>query len=405
MSKAPKLRFKEFSEDWEQKKFKDIYNVKSGYGFKLNEYSSTGIPLIKIDNIGYGRIKWDNISYLPEEYKDSYSDIVLEKDDILLALNRPITNNKLKIAMLKETDIPAILYQRVGKIIVDKTCNKLFSYYLLNNVVFDFVLRESKGSDQPFISTEELKKVKFNIPLIEEQEKIASFFSLIDNKISLQGEKVEALKGYKKGMIQKIFSRELRFKDDEGRDYPEWKSGKVKDVITEHLYPIEKPSDAYWRVGLRSHGKGTFHEYVTDPSKVSMDKLYEVKKNMLIVNITFAWEHAIAITDANDEGKLVSHRFPTYDFNENALYDFYKYYILLPKFKYCLLNASPGGAGRNRVLNKKQFLEIDVPIPCIDEQKKIAKILNTLDNKIKKEQEKLDSLNEYKKGLLQQMFV
>lgn len=405
MIKAPKLRFKEFSEDWEQKKFKDIYNVKSGYGFKLNEYSSTGIPLIKIDNIGYGRIKWDNISYLPEEYKDSYSDIVLEKDDILLALNRPITNNKLKIAMLKETDIPAILYQRVGKIIVDKTCNKLFSYYLLNNVVFDFVLRESKGSDQPFISTEELKKVKFNIPLIEEQEKIASFFSLIDNKISLQGEKVEALKGYKKGMIQKIFSRELRFKDDEGRDYPEWKSGKVKDVITEHLYPIEKPSDAYWRVGLRSHGKGTFHEYVTDPSKVSMDKLYEVKKNMLIVNITFAWEHAIAITDANDEGKLVSHRFPTYDFNENALYDFYKYYILLPKFKYCLLNASPGGAGRNRVLNKKQFLEIDVPIPCIDEQKKIAKILNTLDNKIKKEQEKLDSLNEYKKGLLQQMFV
>ena len=56
MIKAPKLRFKEFSEDWEQKKFKDIYNVKSGYGFKLNEYSSTGIPLIKIDNIGYGRI-------------------------------------------------------------------------------------------------------------------------------------------------------------------------------------------------------------------------------------------------------------------------------------------------------------------------------------------------------------
>lgn len=50
MIKAPKLRFKEFSEDWEQKKFKDIYNVKSGYGFKLNEYSSTGIPLIKILN-------------------------------------------------------------------------------------------------------------------------------------------------------------------------------------------------------------------------------------------------------------------------------------------------------------------------------------------------------------------
>ena len=66
----------------------------------------------------------------------------------------------------------------------------------------------------------------------EEQDKIANFFSLIDNKISLQSEKVEALKDYKKGIMQKIFSRELRFKDDEGRDYPEWEERKLGDICT-----------------------------------------------------------------------------------------------------------------------------------------------------------------------------
>ena len=78
---------------------------------------------------------------------------------------------------------------------------------------------------------EMITKMDIPCPSKEEQEKIANFFSLIDNKISLQSEKVEALKDYKKGIMQKIFSRELRFKDDEGRDYPEWEERKLGDII------------------------------------------------------------------------------------------------------------------------------------------------------------------------------
>ncbi|CEP99581.1 restriction endonuclease subunit S [Paraclostridium sordellii] len=378
MNKTPKLRFKEFSGDWESKKIGQTLKIKHGKDQKKVQVENGIYPILATG----GEIGRTNNSLYDKE-----SVLIGRKGTIdrPMYMNTPFwTVDTLFYSEIKDGMYPKFIYYKFQNINWKKYC---------------------EASGVPSLSASTIEGIKYNIPSKEEQEKIASFFSLIDDKISLQSDKVEALKDYKKGMMQKIFSRELRFKDDEGRDYPEWEEGTVKDILSEHLYQVDKPLKAYWRLGLRSHGKGTFHEYVTDPSKISMDKLYVVKKNMLIVNITFAWEHAIAITNLEDEGKLVSHRFPTYDFNENALYDFYKYYILLPKFKYCLLNASPGGAGRNRVLNKKQFLEIDTPIPCIEEQKKISKILNHLDIKINKEQEKLDSLNEYKKGLLQQIFV
>ena len=136
-----------------------------------------------------------------------------------------------------------------------------------------------------------------------------------------------------------------------------------------------------------------------------MDKLYIVKNNDLIVNITFAWEHAIAVADKNDEGKLVSHRFPTYEFNENAYPKFFKYYILQSKFKHILVNISPGGAGRNRVMNKKDFLNISVKIPSYEEQAKIAEVLSAADKEIELLEKELEALKLQKKGLMQRLLT
>lgn len=401
MNKTPKLRFKEFIGNWESKKLGTMGEFFKGSTLSKAHLSKNGNPCILYGELytRYGEVISNVIS---KTNLDDSKLVIGQKNDVLIPSSGESAIDIATASCLQQDNV--ILGGDLN-VFRSRELNGIFASYQLNNSKRHEIAKLAQGASVVHVYNTQLSKLKLSVPSNEEQVKIASLFSLIDDKISLQGEKVEALKDYKRGMMQKIFSRELRFKDDEGRDYPEWKIGKVKNIITEHLYSIEKPSNSYWRLGLRSHGKGTFHEFVTDPSKVSMDKLYVVKKNMLIVNITFAWEHAIAITNSLDEGKLVSHRFPTYDFNENALYDFYKYYILLPKFKYCLLNASPGGAGRNRVLNKKQFLEIDVPIPCIEEQKKISKILSHLDTKINKEQEKLDFLNEYKKGLLQQMFV
>src|SRR5690554_987165 len=162
----------------------------------------------------------------------------------------------------------------------------------------------------------------------------------------------------------------------------EWQESPLCEVLHPKIRPVPKPTDAYWRLGLRSHAKGTFHEIVKDPQIINMKELYEVKENDLIVNITFAWEHAVALADQEDEGKLVSHRFPTYVFNQGCVPQFYKYVFIQSWFRKMLENISPGGAGRNRVMNKTAFLKLPCYIPPLPEQEKIAEILSTWDKAI-----------------------
>lgn len=192
----------------------------------------------------------------------------------------------------------------------------------------------------------------------------------------------------------------LRFKEFTD----EWKQTPLKNIIYSNIIEAPKPTTDYIRLGIRSHCKGTFHELVKIENILSADKMYIVPKNNLILNITFAWEQAIAITDDNDEGKYISNRFPTFAFKDNQLPTFYKYIIPQKRLKYDLNVASPGGAGRNRVLNKKLFLSIPVNIPLLKEQEKIAKFLTTVDKKITNLENIITGLENQKKGLLQQIF-
>ena len=201
------MRFPIFHFDWNENYFGNICTIRSGIGFKADEYVEQGVPLLKIDNVGYGNIKWNNISYLPETYLKQYPFLKLNENDIVLALNRPITNNQLKISKLTSKDIPSILYQRVGKINVSSDYNLDYIYYLLTKNVFDFVLKTSIGSDQPFISTENLKKLIMKVPTITEQQKIGHFLSLIDQRIQTQ---IKIINDYKilKNHIIKSFIKQ-----------------------------------------------------------------------------------------------------------------------------------------------------------------------------------------------------
>lgn len=191
---------------------------------------------------------------------------------------------------------------------------------------------------------------------------------------------------------------------DIGMAPKEWRIGKLSDVLHNEQRPVPKPDKPYWRLGVKSWAKGTFHAYVDDPSTVDMGELYVVKEKDLVVNITFAWEHAIALAKKEDEGLLVSHRFPTYMFDDGNVPEFYQAVFGQPFFKDLLDNISPGGAGRNRVLNRKVFLNLPCYIPPIEEQRKIAEILATCDRVIELKQKLLDELKKLKKVCLEKMF-
>ena len=118
-----------------------------------------------------------------------------------------------------------------------------------------------------------------------------------------------------------------------------------------------------------------------------------------IVNITFGWEHAVAITDENDAGKLVSHRFPQYSFNAGMEPKFFRYLILDENFKHHLELSSPGGAGRNRVLKLSDMLQYKMNFPSEAEQKKTAAYFDDLDHLITLHQRKCEETKKLKKFL------
>jgi type I restriction enzyme, S subunit len=195
----------------------------------------------------------------------------------------------------------------------------------------------------------------------------------------------------------------LRF--PEFQDTPGWSKQPFGDFLTPIVREREKPAVPYTGLGIRSHGRGTFRKELEQPEKTSMERLYEVDYNDLILNITFAWEGAIAIVRPEDSGALVSHRFPTYRFDQKAvLPEFFRYPILEKQFIYNLGVISPGGAGRNRVLNKADFLKIELALPEVAEQQKIADCLGSLDDLIAEESRKLEALRQHKQALMHQLF-
>ena len=192
----------------------------------------------------------------------------------------------------------------------------------------------------------------------------------------------------------------VRFKGFED----DWEQRKLGEIISKYEDPVPTPHDGYYRLGIRSHAKGTFHSYVAKGQELEAAQMHRVAAGNFIVNITFGWEHAVAITDENDAGKLVSHRFPQFSFDQGMVPEFFRYVIVDEKFRHHLWLSSPGGAGRNRVLKIDEMLDYLMRFPAGDEQIKIAEFFRNLDHLITLHQRKLEKLQLVKKSMLEKMF-
>ena len=184
-----------------------------------------------------------------------------------------------------------------------------------------------------------------------------------------------------------------------------WEQRKFGEITSKYEDPVPTPHDGYYRLGIRSHAKGTFHSYVAKGQELETAQMHRVAAGNFIVNITFGWEHAVAITDKNDAGKLVSHRFPQFSFAEGMVPEFFRYVIVDEKFRHHLWLASPGGAGRNRVLKLDEMLNYLMRFPSRDEQIKIAEFFRHLDNLITLHQRKCALLFSPFQAFISMMFT
>ena len=403
MSKAPKLRFKEFSGDWESKRLNDLCEkIMVGIASSATHaYRTSGIIMFRNQNIKPNHLDDTDILYLDEQYEKTHKSKRLMPGDLLTArTGYPGTTCVVPDKYINAQSFTTLI-TRPNK---DLAISEYLSQYINSDIGTKFFKSVEIGGGQKNVNAETLKSLPISIPSLKEQEKIASFFSLIDDKISLQGEKVEALKDYKSGMMQKIFSRELRFKDDEGRDYPEWEVTTIEKVADlEKGFTPDTKNEKNWggdtpwlSIADMKQGK-----YISDVSKhISYEALGNKKlvpKGTLIMSFKLTLGRLGIINTEMMTNEAICH---FYWKNKNINTEYMYYYL-------STVNIESFGcrAAKGITLNNDSLNSIVVKLPVIEEQNKIADILMKIDNKIYKEQEKLDSLNEYKKGLLQQMFI
>lgn len=158
-----------------------------------------------------------------------------------------------------------------------------------------------------------------------------------------------------------------------------WEQRKLESLFIKYEDKVNTPNSGYWRLGLRSHCKGTFHTYIDAGKELETAEMNRVKSGNFILNITFAWERALAVTNDEDQDKLVSHRFPQFKPNSDLVIDFFKHTLMDKRFKHHLELSSPGGAGRNKVLKVADMLKYELLVPSIKEQNEISSLLNHVD--------------------------
>ncbi|MCK9480896.1 MAG: restriction endonuclease subunit S [Bacteroidia bacterium] len=401
----PVLRFPEFKEDWKPVQLKEILKEHKSRNTKnqVEEVFSVAKEKGVINQIEHlGR------SYASEDisnYKVIYpNDVVYTKSPTAGFPFGIIKQNKLD-----RTGVVSVLYAvfKPKNVELGLLLDIYFSSWVNTyNYLVPLVHKGAKNTMN--IGNEDfLNGAKIYLPTQkDEQKKITDFLIQIDNRIAQLTEKKENLELYKKGITQKIFSQKLRFKDENGKGFPEWKKHSIKKVLDRYSKPVDvNPSQLYTQIGIRSHGKGIFHKEAVSGKSLGNKRVFWIEEDKLILNIVFAWERAITKTTSSEKGMVASHRFPMYQPKQGLLnLDYILLFFLTPRGKTYLELASPGGAGRNKTLGQSEFEKLKIYLPSIEEQEKIVSFLNEISKQIELVNEQLEETRTFKRALLSKLF-
>lgn len=393
---VPQLRFDGFDGEWKEFSFDQIASITMGQSPSGDSYNTSkqGEPLIN------GPTEFGDIYPTPVQWTTKPSKFSKPGDTLLCVRGSSIGRMNL-------SDSRYCIGRGVAAIsgLDNKTTSAYMKYVLEKEV--EKILKRSTGSTFPNISGHELKQSRISIPNLEEQEKIAKFLTVLDYKREKQQEKIEKLEQFKKGMMQKIFSQELRFKDEDGVEFPEWETTTFHEVANIRRGASPRPiKDPKWfsassKIGwLRISDVTASGVYLNEVTQYLSEE--GIKKSVLLE------EPHLILSIAATIGKPVINKIPVciHDgfivFKNLKLNMLFGYYYL-EHFQDKWLQFRQPGSQFN--LNSDLVGNLDIIIPNNKEQQKIANFFSAIDKKLEKEKEKLIALEEQKKGFMQGMFV
>lgn len=391
MKKVPELRFKEFTDEWEEKKLGEcikIFNEKVNPLKEKKEY-----PCIELESLSQNSGKVLKVFNSSEQksVKNKFG-----KNQILFGKLRPY------LRKYWYTRYEGVCSSEIWVFYSDNNLNK-FLYYLIQTDKVISLSNITSGTKMPRADWSLMKDEKIFICDRKEQQKIADFLSAVDEKIEKSEKKVELLKDYKKGMMQKIFAQEIRFKDENRNDYSAWEEKRIGEVLTESKI-LPESQDLEKRITVKLNLKGIEKRKITPEEKEGITINYLRKEGQFIYGKQNFHKGAFGIIPKELDGFQSSTDIPSFDFNFELVFPKYFLYYFSQEIVYKNLENIASGTGSKRIQPKIFFKEIIV-LPNLEEQQKIADFLSAIDEKIEKEEKKVEELKEFKKGLLQKMFV
>jgi type I restriction enzyme S subunit len=362
--------------------------------------SKTGVLLLSARNVTNGRLLLEDVDYVPnEEFERIAKRILPQKGDVLISCSGSIGRVCAVPSGLKFAMVRSVALVRPDETKLDTS----FLYHQLTSERIQEQMRlAASQAAQANLFQGHITQLIVVVPPLPEQRKIADILTTWDEALTQLDALIEAQERRKKALMQQLLTGKKRFPGFKGK----WKTVSLGDVLEPITRPTAKPQGKFLAAGIRSHGKGVFLKHDFIPANIALDELFELKTGDLVVNITFAWEGAAAIVPPEADGALVSHRFPAFGFREGkAARSFFRHYIRTHRFVFDCGLASPGGAGRNRVLSKSAFLDIELQLPPIEEQQKIGDILDTADQQLTLLRTQRTALDQQKRGLMQRLLT
>lgn len=412
MRKVPKLRFKEFSDEWEEKEINKIL-IKEKSAMKIGPFGSQLKKETFVDKSSFKVYGQENIfvkdfligdRYITKEHFEKLSSNEIKEGDFLISSMGTIGNTIIAPSNIEK----GIMDSHIIRLRLEK--NRINPLFLQNLFLLKTTQNKIKslsvGGIMEGLSIGIIKELSFIIPYLQEQEKIANFLSSIDKKISLTEEKLELFRAYKRGVMQKIFSQELRFKDSEGNDYPEWEERKLGEISEVKDGTHDSPkyvSNGFPLVTSKNvkNGKIDLNEvnYISKEDFDIINKRSKVSKGDILMGMIGTIGN-LAIVDREDFAiKNVALIKEKSDLKNNFLIYLLQSYVFHKKI--ALLNEG----GTQKFISLGNIRNLLFFIPTLEEQQKIADFLSSIDSKIESIEKELEGLKKFKKGLLQQMFV
>ena len=404
--KCPEIRFKNDDgnnyPNWEDKKLDNVFKFYKGKGISKIELSEEGIPCII-----YGELytKYREVIGVVKSKTNIKKELLFmsEIGDILIPSSGETQKDIATASTVMEKNVA--LGGDINILRSKETINSPYVSYYLKHIKNIEISKLSQGNSVVHLYSKQLSNLKIEIPSLEEQQKIGDFFMLLDKRIEQQEQKIALLKDYKKAMMQKIFSQKIRFKDENGNDYPDWEEKKLGEIVYRNSKKNKDQKYTLIQSISNKYGFVNQEDYFEDRRVGSLDvsNYYVINNGCFAYNPSRIDVGSLAYKNDNDIS-IISPLYVSFKGNAKHINDkFLLGWLFSHKFVGKLGRLFEGSV-RN-TLSYENLSTIDIETPCIAEQEKIALFLEVINDSIENQKELLDEIIKEKTALLNKMFI